>query len=130
VKKTKHREISACPRCGSKVISGVKHDSAWKSIYLPSAGIYACSACGYEGVPILFDSEDEYEKFEKYVKKRGKPDISTEWMLKSGEEDDRLRKIGVSVLKFFTVVLSLEVIIGLALMALLVLLVSFVTLTG
>jgi hypothetical protein len=54
-------EITACPKCGSKRIemgtmgAGVTWGvTSWKSV---------CKDCGYQGEPILFDSEKEYQKF-------------------------------------------------------------------
>lgn len=54
-------KISACPKCGSKRIemgtmgAGVTFGvTSWKSV---------CKDCGYQGEPLLFDSEKEYEKF-------------------------------------------------------------------
>ena len=52
--------ISACPRCGSRKIfqgrlkEGVLTGYASKDV---------CRDCGYQGSPILFDSETEYQKF-------------------------------------------------------------------
>jgi len=57
----KHLTILACPRCGSKriemgtmnqgVLFGV---TSWKSV---------CKNCGYQGEPLIFDTEESYEKF-------------------------------------------------------------------
>ena len=53
--------ITACPKCGSKdiqmggigegVLFGV---TSWKQV---------CKKCGYQGSPLIFDSEKEYKKF-------------------------------------------------------------------
>ena len=54
-------KILACPKCGSKNISmgtigsGVTFGvTSWKEV---------CRDCGYQGSPIIFDSEKEYKKF-------------------------------------------------------------------
>jgi transcription elongation factor Elf1 len=54
-------EITACPKCGSKKIAmgtmgvGITFGvTSWKSV---------CKQCGYQGEPLLFDSEEEYTKF-------------------------------------------------------------------
>ena len=54
-------KIKACPICGSKNISmgglgdGVLFGiDSWREV---------CRSCGYQGAPILFDSESEYIKF-------------------------------------------------------------------
>ena len=58
---TKQPSILACPRCGSKriemgtmnqgVLFGV---TSWKSV---------CKNCGYQGEPLIFETEDAYTKF-------------------------------------------------------------------
>lgn len=68
-------EIAACPKCGSRNISMGTTNSgvlfgvtSWKSV---------CKECGYQGEPLLFDTEDDYKKFlrgftaEKDAKKVG-----------------------------------------------------------
>jgi transcription elongation factor Elf1 len=57
----KQLSIHACPRCGSKriemgtmnqgVLFGV---TSWKSV---------CRNCGYQGEPLIFETEESYEKF-------------------------------------------------------------------
>lgn len=57
----KQPSILACPRCGSKriemgtmnagVLFGV---TSWKSV---------CKNCGYQGEPLIFETEDAYERF-------------------------------------------------------------------
>jgi transcription elongation factor Elf1 len=57
----KQPSILACPRCGSKriemgtmnqgVLFGV---TSWKSV---------CKNCGYQGEPLIFETEDAYKKF-------------------------------------------------------------------
>lgn len=56
-------EILACPKCGSRDISGLKHLKHWLKRFAPVMGIYTCQACGYEGLPLLLDSEEDYKKF-------------------------------------------------------------------
>lgn len=53
--------IHACPKCGSKNIqmgtmgAGVTYGiTSWKSV---------CRDCGYQGEPLIFDSESDYNKF-------------------------------------------------------------------
>ena len=57
----KQPSILACPRCGSKhiemgtmnqgVLFGI---TSWKSV---------CKNCGYQGEPLIFETEEAYEKF-------------------------------------------------------------------
>jgi len=63
-------KIKACPRCGSRNISmgsigdGVLFGiDSWKEV---------CRNCNYQGAPILFDSESEYNKFFKTVNQKFK----------------------------------------------------------
>jgi hypothetical protein len=63
-------KINACPRCGSKSIQmGRIRDGvlfgidSWKQV---------CRQCGYQGAPIIFDSETEYQKFLEELKVNGK----------------------------------------------------------
>lgn len=64
------REVSACPRCGSPNISGLKHLKNWLKRFGPVMGVYTCQKCGYEGPPIIFDSKEKYEKFIKLKRKK------------------------------------------------------------
>ena len=53
-------EISACPKCGSrKIYQGKLKEGVLTGI----TSKYVCKNCGYQGFPILFDSEKEYKKF-------------------------------------------------------------------
>jgi len=77
--------ITACPKCGSKNISmgtmgsGVTFGiTSWNE---------TCRDCGYQGQPLVFDSEKEYIKFLKEVKhKKGKK--STEKKEKPSVEEE------------------------------------------
>ena len=86
----RNMKINACPKCGSKniqmgtmdagVIYGV---TSWKSV---------CKECGYQGEPLLFDSEDAYQKFLHGLSaKEALPDIAAEQKdAVVAEEDDTL----------------------------------------
>ncbi|MEM0492372.1 MAG: hypothetical protein QXS02_00205 [Candidatus Thermoplasmatota archaeon] len=61
-------DIAACPVCGSRRIemgtlsSGVLFGiTSWKSV---------CRDCSYQGEPILFDSEEEYQLFKKTLNEK------------------------------------------------------------
>lgn len=64
-KKPSEREIKACTRCGSRNISSLKHTKYWLEKYGPIMGVYTCQECGNEGLPIVFDSMENYGKFLK-----------------------------------------------------------------
>jgi len=54
-------EITACPSCGSKNIFS----------YLSVIGMnYLCKDCGFQGVPFIFDSEEDYQVFLDELKKQ------------------------------------------------------------
>jgi transcription elongation factor Elf1 len=53
-------EIKACPHCGSrKIFQGTLKDGVLTGYTSRSV----CKDCGYQGSPIIFDSEKEYKKF-------------------------------------------------------------------
>ena len=60
-------DLLACPRCGSKEISSLKHMKNWLKKYGPLMGVYYCRNCGYEGPPLQVDDEKQLKKlFKKY----------------------------------------------------------------
>lgn len=77
-------EIKACPNCGSRRIYQGRMGDGVLTGYTSRN---VCRNCGYQGMPIIFDSEKEYKKFlvskifkeekkeipEKSKKKEGKP---------------------------------------------------------
>lgn len=61
-------EVTACPRCGSLFVSGVKQGQPWMSRFGPVMGIVTCADCGYEGLPIILDSEEKRKALAKGLK--------------------------------------------------------------
>ena len=66
-------EIKACPRCGSQRIfmgelkGGVIYGlTSWKM---------QCRNCGYQGQPLIFDTQEEYEKFLEGLKETRGADV-------------------------------------------------------
>ncbi len=53
-------EISACPKCGSRRIFQGRLKEGVLTGYNTK---YVCRDCGYQGFPLIFDSEEEYKKF-------------------------------------------------------------------
>ena len=53
-------EITACPKCGSKKIFQSTLRTGLPAGYTSN---YVCKDCGYQGMPLIFDSETEYKKF-------------------------------------------------------------------
>lgn len=58
-------EIIACPNCGSKkIFQGTMGDGVLTGYTTRSV----CKNCGYQGMPIIFDTEENYQKFLKEKK--------------------------------------------------------------
>ncbi len=58
-------EILACPRCGSRrIYQGRMRDG----VLTGYTSRDVCRDCGFQGMPIIFDSEDSYKKFLKTKK--------------------------------------------------------------
>ena len=61
--------LTACPKCGSrKIFQGRLKDG----VLTGYTDRYVCRDCGYQGSPLIFDSIDEYNKFQM-EKKSDKP---------------------------------------------------------
>jgi len=64
-------EIKACPKCGSLNI----RRSTYKDgrFFSPAGGEvvqYVCDNCLYRGMPISFNSNEEYQKFIEEIKQK------------------------------------------------------------
>jgi hypothetical protein len=56
-------KIEACISCGSRNIrSGTISDGVLPG-YTDGLVTYVCDDCNHRGLPLIFDSEEEYEKF-------------------------------------------------------------------
>jgi len=97
-------EIKACPRCGSRrIYQGRLRDG----VLTGYTSRDVCRNCGYQGMPIIFDSEKEYKSFLKGKSLEKKS-------LKSLEEiKDKPKKIlkpkrpiGVNILTFVLILLA------------------------
>ena len=63
-------EIIACPNCGSRrIFQGTMGDG----VLIGYTFKEVCRNCGYQGMPIIFDSEKEYKKFLKEKIKKNNP---------------------------------------------------------
>jgi hypothetical protein len=74
-------KIEACISCGSRNIrSGTISDGVLPG-YTDGLVTYVCDDCNHRGLPLIFDSEEEYEKFLLALredKKKGNEKESTE----------------------------------------------------
>jgi C4-type Zn-finger protein len=61
-------DVKACPKCGSRDIrmAGMRNGI----IFGLTSYNLVCKKCNYKGMPIIFDSEKEYEKFFRELKNR------------------------------------------------------------
>ena len=64
-------EIRACPQCGNMNLrqSTYKDGEIFTQAYGDPVQ-YVCDKCCYRGMPILFDSLEEYKKFVNEIEKR------------------------------------------------------------
>jgi hypothetical protein len=74
-------KIEACISCGSRNIrSGTISDGVLPG-YTDGLVTYVCDDCNHRGLPIIFETEEEYEKFLLALredKKKGKEKESSE----------------------------------------------------
>jgi hypothetical protein len=53
-----------CPNCGGRDLGSVPSEvDAAASILAPWENRHFCHICGFDGVPLLFDDEEVYQKF-------------------------------------------------------------------
>jgi len=97
--------IIACPNCGSrKIYQGTMGDGVLTGYTYRDV----CRNCGYQGMPIIFDSEKEYKNFlkEKLSEKKLSEDLKEE---KKEKPVENKRPLGVTILVF---VIILEAIVS------------------
>jgi hypothetical protein len=58
--------IVVCPRCGSK---NIRQGTIGNGVLTGYTSLDVCKDCGYRGIPIVFDSENEYKKFLREIPK-------------------------------------------------------------
>ena len=87
-------EITACPNCGSKrIYQGTMGDGVLTGYTYRQV----CRDCGYQGMPIIFDSEEEYKKFLENIPKK------QEEILQKNSEKNIKHELPVGVLILATV---------------------------
>ena len=59
-------EITACPKCGSKKIF---HGTLRDGLLSGYTSKYVCKNCGFQGMPLSFNSEKEHAEFLKTFSK-------------------------------------------------------------
>lgn len=65
--------IRACPKCGSRDVrmAGIGEGT----IFGLTSWDMVCEKCNYRGMPILFDSENDYKAFLKELENKPAPKI-------------------------------------------------------
>ena len=85
-------KINACPKCGSRNISQGTLGEGVLTGYVTKD---VCKDCGYQGMPLIFNSEKEYKKFLEGLSKDqegkvGKPEKIAEEPVKLTEKEKEL----------------------------------------
>jgi hypothetical protein len=78
-------KIYACPKCGSKDIHIGTLDSG--VTYGVTSWDYTCRYCNYKGMPLIFDSENDYKIFLKNLLEEKKIDKKMQKEIKPKKED-------------------------------------------
>ncbi|OGS40085.1 MAG: hypothetical protein A3K77_00225, partial [Euryarchaeota archaeon RBG_13_31_8] len=91
-------DIIACPNCGSrKIYQGTMGDG----VLTGYTNRDVCRNCGYQGMPIIFSSDEEYRKFLK-EKTTEKLSIQNQ-KIKKGKSVKQERPIGLTILSFILI---------------------------
>ena len=93
-------EIFACPNCGSrKIYQGTMGDGILTGYTYKDV----CRNCGYQGMPIIFNSEEEYKVFlkQKLSEKKLKNHFKEEIEEKNVKNK---RPLGVTILVFIIII--------------------------
>lgn len=62
-------KIEACIFCGSRNIRSGSIQEGMLPGFTDGLAAYVCDDCNHRGIPVVFDSEEEYEKFVEALKK-------------------------------------------------------------
>jgi DNA-directed RNA polymerase subunit RPC12/RpoP len=98
-------EIIACPNCGSRRIY---QGTMGEGVLTGYTTRNVCKNCGYQGMPIIFDSEKDYQKFligKSKDKKSSK--IKKEVTKKEGKKQKIKRPIGIFYLVTTIILIAL-----------------------
>jgi len=91
-------DIIACPNCGSrKIYQGTMGDGVLSGY----TNRDVCRNCGYQGMPIIFSSDEEYKKF---LKEKNTEKASNQGQkIKKDKFVKQERPIGVTILSFIII---------------------------
>lgn len=98
-------EIVACPNCGSrKIYQGTMGEGVLTGYTTRSV----CRNCGYQGMPIIFDSETDYKKFIKgKLKDKNTKDIKEVEKKQKKKKQKIKRPIGVIYLVITIILIAI-----------------------
>ena len=95
-------EIIACPNCGSrKIYQGTMGEGVLTGYTTRSV----CKNCGYQGMPIIFDSETDYKKFIKGKLKDKKSIDPTEKEKKIIKKNQKIKRPFGIIILVLTIIL-------------------------
>jgi len=98
-------DIIACPNCGSKHIY---QGTMGEGVLTGYTTRNVCKNCGYQGMPIIFDSEVEYKKFlEGKLKEKKSKQIKKKEKEKKEEKQIIKRPVGVTLLAFILILIAI-----------------------
>jgi transcription elongation factor Elf1 len=93
-------EISACPRCGSrKIFQGTIGDG----VLTGYTNRQVCRNCGFQGMPIIFNTEQDYVAFLESIGEKQKTTSKEKQQLKETSKDSYNRPAGLYLLSAFLV---------------------------
>jgi len=95
-------EIISCPSCGSLKIFQGKMDEGVLTGYTFR---YVCHNCGYQGMPIIFDKEKDYQEFLKNIKLNKKEKNEKIFNMENQKNNNILLKppIGIIILSIIMI---------------------------
>ena len=98
-------EIIACPNCGSrKIYQGTMGEGVLTGYTTRSV----CRNCGYQGMPIIFDSETDYKKFIKGKTKNNSSLVSKDIEKKYKRKKEKIKRpIGVIFLVITIILIAI-----------------------
>ena len=98
-------EIIACPNCGSRrIYQGTMGDG----VLTGYTSRNVCRNCGYQGMPIIFDSEKDYKKFLKRKSLDKKSIDVTNQDVKKDEKKQKIKRpFGVTLLAFILILIAI-----------------------
>ena len=98
-------EIIACPRCGSRRIYQGRMSDGVLTGYTSRN---VCRDCGYQGTPIILDSEKDYINFLKNVKQKQKNKPKKEVIIKGKNKNIKTeRPFGLTILTIIIILQAL-----------------------